>query len=157
MKGFYAKVFDYIFDKRMDLFQAMFYKLYEDFKGDEELFLKAWFEDYAKRKLLKYFPLWDLLEYYPEYVVRKRPVLRSYINTYWRFCLSPYRYPAKVRESMEFFGIKELNLQELKKRYRHMIKKYHPDIHTDKKSAHKHMLLINYHYQILLSCLNKAE
>lgn len=58
---------------------------------------------------------------------------------------------------MEFFGIKELNLQELKKRYRHMIKKYHPDIHTDKKSAHKHMLLINYHYQALLSYLNKAE
>ncbi|MFZ8863903.1 MAG: hypothetical protein ACO2PP_25825 [Thermocrinis sp.] len=63
-KGFYAKVFDYIFDKRMDLFQAMFYKLYEDFKGDKELFLKAWFEDHAKRKLLEYFPLWDLLEYY---------------------------------------------------------------------------------------------
>jgi hypothetical protein len=101
--------------------------------------------------------LWDLLEYYPEYLVRKRPVLRSYINTYWRFFLSLYRYPARVRESMEFFGIKELNLQELKKRYKQMIKKYHPDIHTDKKSTHKHMLLINYHYQVLLSYLNKAE
>jgi DnaJ-class molecular chaperone len=38
-----------------------------------------------------------------------------------------------------------------------MIKKYHPDGHTDKKSAYKHMLLINYHYQVLLSYLNKAE
>jgi len=43
------------------------------------------------------------------------------------------------------------------KRCRQMIKKYHPDVHTDKKSAHKHMLLINYHYQVLLSYLNKAE
>jgi DnaJ-class molecular chaperone len=38
-----------------------------------------------------------------------------------------------------------------------MIKKYHPDIHTDKKSAKKHVLLINYPYQVLLSYLNKAE
>jgi DnaJ-class molecular chaperone len=43
------------------------------------------------------------------------------------------------------------------KRYRNMIKKYHPDVHTDKKSSYKHMLLINYHYQVLLSYLNKAE
>ncbi len=157
MKGFYVKVFDYIFDKRLDLFQAMFYKLYEDFRGDEELFLRTWFEGYAKQKLLKYFPLWDLLEYYPEYVVRRKAVLKSYINTYWRFCHNPYRYPTKVKEAMEFFGMEELTLQELKKRYRQMIKKYHPDTHPNKKEAHRYMLLINYHYQVLLGYLNKAE
>ena len=156
MRGFYTKVFDYILDKRFELFQAMFYKLREEFRGEEDLLLKVWFEDYAKRKILEYFPLWDVLEYYPPYIVKKRRLIRSYINTYWRFCSRPYQYSAKIKEAMEFFQLEELNLYELKRRYRQLIKKYHPDVYPNKKEAHKQMLKINYNYQILLSYLDSV-
>ncbi|PMP90369.1 MAG: molecular chaperone DnaJ [Hydrogenobaculum sp.] len=55
---------------------------------------------------------------------------------------------------MKFFGLEELDEDRLKKAYRKMMKEYHPDKVKDKKISHEKTVLINYHYQVLLSYLN---
>lgn len=156
MKTFYYKVFDYIYKKRLELFQALFYDLYKGFGGKQEEFLKAWFEYYTVRKLLSHFPFEDIFAYYPKFAYERRSLLKSYIRTYWSFCQRPFRYPTKVQESMNFFGLRELSEDSLKRAYRKMVRSYHPDKHPDRSLAHKKMLLINYHYQVLLSYLKEA-
>lgn len=155
MKAFYFKVFDYIYRKRLELFQALFYDLYRSFDGRQEEFLRAWFESYTIRRLFKYFPIEDVLKYYPQFALRKRSLIASYVRTYWRFCQKPNLYPAKIKESMEFFKLEELNEKKLKTAYRRLVKLNHPDRNENKKVAHRRMLLINYHYQVLLSYIRR--
>ncbi len=157
MKTFYHKVFDYVYTKRLELFQSLFYELYRSFEDRQEELLQLWFERYTLRKLLKYFPLEDLVAFYPEYAVKKRSLILSYIKTYWKYCRVPRLYPAKVKESMDFFQLQEVSLPALKKAYRSMVRKYHPDTYPNRREAHRRMLLINYHYQVLLSYLREAE
>lgn len=157
MKTFYLRVFEYIYNHRLELFQSFFYDLYNSFNGKHEEFFKSWFEKYTLRKLLKYFPIEEIINYYPQYVTRKRNVVMSYIKTYWGFCEKPSLYTPKVRESMNFFGIKELTEKEVKRAYRRMVKAYHPDNLKDKTLAHKKMLLINYHYQVLLAYIRRLN
>ncbi len=155
MSAFYRLVMDYIYEKRLELFQATFYSLYNQYgvHNRTEDFMRSWFEGYTFRKLIKYFPIEDVLRYYPDYVRRKRRVIRSYVWAYWAFCKNPQRRPHKFRESLEFFGLDRLDPQSLKSRYRQLVKQYHPDTYPDRKEAHKKMLLINYHYQVLMSYL----
>ncbi|WP_254426292.1 J domain-containing protein [Pampinifervens florentissimum] len=155
MKTFYFRVFDYIYRKRLELFQSLFYDLYRSFDGKHEEFLKTWFESYMIKKLFKYFPIEDVITYYPQFALRKRSLVASYVKTYWRFCQKPNLYPAKIRESMEFFGLNSLNEQELKRAYRKLVKLNHPDKAEDKRVAHKKMLLINYHYQVLIGYIRR--
>lgn len=159
MKAFYKKVLDYIYDKRLEMFQAMFYSLYDQYGRSNSVdeFLKTWFDRYALKKLVNYFPFEDIADYYYSYVKTKRKIIKSYVTTYWSFYNNPYIRSSKLRESLEFFGMRDLDLKQLKKTYRNLIKKYHPDVYHDRKEAHKKMLLINYHYQVIISCLLYME
>lgn len=157
MKTFYYRVFDYLYNKRLELFQSFFYELYKSFEGKQEEFVKTWFENYTVKKLLKHFPSEDVLTYYPGFALEKRNVIKSYIGTYWNFCKRPSLYPAKIRDSINFFSLEELSEEQLKRVYRAMVKAYHPDKHPDKENAHKKMLVINYHYQVLLSYLSEVR
>ncbi|RME07899.1 MAG: molecular chaperone DnaJ [Aquificota bacterium] len=56
---------------------------------------------------------------------------------------------------MEFFKLEELSEKKLKTAYRKLVKLNHPDLAEDKKVAHRKMLLINYHYQVLLSYIRR--
>ena len=56
---------------------------------------------------------------------------------------------------MDYFGLKELNMKELKKVYREMVKKYHPDVYPDKKEGTMKTIEINHYYQILKTYIEK--
>ncbi len=157
MKTFYFKVFDYIYTKRLELFQSFFYELYKNFEGKQEELFKTWFENYTIKKALGYFPIEDVLKYYPQYALGKRNLILSYVKTYWSFCQRPALYPGKIKESMNFFGIESLTEKEVKKAYRRLVKENHPDRLGDKSLAHKRMLLINYHYQVLIGYIRRVS
>ncbi len=159
MKTFYYSVFDYFYEKRLSLFQSMFYTLYDKYgkNGNTEAFISEWFDSYTLSKLLRYFPLSDLIHYYSIYIKHKRKVIRSYIWTYWAFCQAPQKYTQKIKESMKFFNLEDIDEFQIKRRYRQLVKRYHPDVCKDRELAHKQMLLINYHYQVLTSYVESLK
>lgn len=150
---FLLKTIEFINNKRMELFQSMFYNLYEKYNGNPDMFVEDWFEKYAYYTLRKYLREDFFKEDFEEFYSKQKKILKSYIKAYWAFCNNPDAKPYYVKESMNFFNIKELNMQELKKVYREMVKKYHPDIYPDKKEGTLKMIEINHHYQILKAYL----
>ena len=52
---FLYKLLEFINDKRMELFQSMFYNLYEKYNRDSEKFIEDWFEKYTYITLRRFF------------------------------------------------------------------------------------------------------
>jgi hypothetical protein len=152
---FILKVIEFISNRRMDLFQSMFFNLYEKYNGDADKFVDDWFRYYTYSTLKSYFREEVFKEEFEEFFSSKRHVIKSYIKAYWSFCNDPDARPNHIKFAMDFFGIKELTMKELKRKYREMVKKYHPDINSDKKEATLKMMEVNHHYQILKAFLEK--
>ncbi|SMP00463.1 DnaJ domain-containing protein [Venenivibrio stagnispumantis] len=157
MRLFFYKVIDYIYSKQMELFQSMFFKLYREYNSDIDKFYNAWFENYTLNLMLKFFRKEEFYESYVLYNLRKKSIIKSYIKAYWSFCKNPEKYPYYIKEAMDYFGLKKLTKNELKKKYREFAKKYHPDLNKNKKEATLKMLEINHYYQILKSYVESED
>ncbi|MGC8588473.1 MAG: J domain-containing protein [Hydrogenobaculum sp.] len=153
--GFHEKIVDYIYQNRLSEFQSSFFNLYREYRYlNEEEFIKEWFDKFIIKTLYKYMPYTKLVECFDRYCSLRKNITKSYVSTYWRFCRNPKGFSSKISDSMKFFGLEELDEDRLKKAYRKMMKEYHPDKVKDKKISHEKTVLINYHYQVLLSYLN---
>ena len=156
--GFHDKVIDYVYQNRLSEFQASFFYLYKKYSNlGEEEFVKEWFDRFIIKTLCNYMPYSKLIECFDKYYMNKKNITKSYVSTYWRFCKIPKNFSSSIEASMKFLGIEELSEEALKKAYRSMMKKYHPDITKDKKLSHGKTVLINYHYQILITYLNQLK
>jgi len=49
------------------------------------------------------------------------------VKTYWDFCRNPRKHPVRISEALKFFGLEELDEEEVRKRYRELVRLYHPD------------------------------
>ncbi len=156
--SFHEKIVEYLYQNRLSEFQSSFFTLYDKYRYlDEEEFIKEWFDKFIIKTLYKYMPYSKLVECFDRYYSSKKSVAKSYVSTYWRFCRNPKVFSSKISNSMKFFGLEELNEENLKKAYRKMIKECHPDKLKDKKLSHEKTVLINYHYQVLLGYLNNLK
>jgi hypothetical protein len=135
----------------------MFYNLYEKYNRDSEKFIEDWFVKYTYITLKRFFKEDFFKEDVDLFFKKNINVLKSYIKAYWAFCNNPNSKPHYVKEAMNYFGLKELNMKELKKVYREMVKKYHPDVYPDKKEGTMKMIEINHYYQILKTYIEKLE
>lgn len=151
------KIVEFISHKRMDLFQGMFFKLFEKYDGDWDKFLDEWFEYHSYRILKEYFREEIFKEDLDRFYSERRDVIRAYIKAYWSFCLNPNKRSNNLKNAMEYFNIEELEESELKKRYREMVKKYHPDVNPDKAYANQKMIEINHYFQILKAYISKTK
>jgi hypothetical protein len=152
---FLYKLLEFINDKRMELFQSMFYNLYEKYDRDSEKFIEDWFEKYTYITLRRFFKEDFFKEDLDLFFQKNKNVLKSYVKAYWAFCNNPNSKPYYVKEAMDYFCLEELNMKELKKVYREMVKKYHPDVYPDKKEGTIKMIEINHYYQILKTYIEK--
>lgn len=154
--SFAERICDYLFENRLYQFQNNFYELYKEYKvlGEEE-FIKKWFDNFLIKSLYKYFSCSYILELFDIYITTKRVVLKSYVNTYWKYCDNPRLFQGKIKEALDFFGMENLSLKELQIKYRKLVKECHPDKALNKKEAHSKMITINYYYQILRSYLGE--
>jgi hypothetical protein len=156
--GFYDKVVDYVYQNRLSEFQSSFFRLYNEYCYlNEEEFIKEWFDKFIIKTLHKYMSYSKLVECFDSYCCSRKPITKSYVSTYWRFCKNPKSFSSKISSSMGFFGLEELTEESLKKAYRKMMKENHPDKIEDKKQSHENTVLINFHYQVLLSYLNNLK
>ncbi len=154
---FLMDIINFINNKRMEIFQAMFHKLYENYKGDLDGFIKNWFVEYSYGKLRIYFKE-DVFRDDFELFYRKRiNTIKAYIKAYWSYCSNPYKKPSSIKEAMLFFDLETLDEKELKKRYRSMVKMYHPDTNPDKKLANERLKEINHNYQMLVAYITKLK
>ena len=150
MSLFCRRVVEYMYEKRLDEFISSFYELYRLYSHmDEESFLRYWFDKRIIKNLVSHFPPSLIISSFEEFRNTKRNLLKTYVKTYWDFCRNPKKYPVRVEEAMEFFGLEEPSEKELKASYRRMVKKFHPDRVGKTKDSHKMMVKINYYYQIL--------
>lgn len=148
--SFYRKVVEHMYDIRLNQFISSFYELYRDYGHlGEERFLAEWFDKPIIRRLMPYFPPSVIISSLTELRVRKGHLFKTYVKTYWRFCKNPRVYPARVKEALNFFGLKELEEKALKSRYRELVRKSHPDRVGKTKESHMNMVKINYYYQVL--------
>jgi len=155
MKGFYIKVLEFMYEKRFNQFQSLFYDLFKNYEYiDEDSFISEWFDRFIIKKLIPYVPVSELHKSYREYSAKKRSLLKTYIRTYWQFCRNPRKYPAHISDAIEYFELKDLNAEELKSKYREKVKAFHPDRMGKREENHKEMVKINYYYQLLRSVLN---
>ncbi len=155
MRGFYIKVLEFMYEKRFNQFQSIFYDLFKNYENiDEDSFINEWFDRFVIKKLIPYVPPSELHRSYREYASKKRSLLKTYIRTYWHFCRDPKKYSASISEAVNYFGLKELNVRELRERYREKVKNFHPDMAGKTQNNHKEMVKINYYYQLLRSVLN---
>jgi len=64
-------------------------------------------------------------------------------------------YLTKIRNALELFGVNDINeFEKIKKEYRRLAKKYHPDLHRDKpeliqKIYHKKFMRVKESYELL--------
>ncbi len=155
MKGFYIKVLEFMYEKRFNQFQSLFYDLFKNYDHiDEDSFISEWFDRFIIKKLIPYVPPSELHRSYREYTAKRRSLLKTYIRTYWQFCKNPKKYPASIRDAMRYFELNDLNVSELKSKYREKVKAFHPDRAGRKEENHREMVKINYYYQLLRSVLN---
>ncbi|MFN3977646.1 MAG: DnaJ domain-containing protein [Sulfurihydrogenibium azorense] len=152
---FIVKIMEFINSKRMDLFQSLFFNLYEKYNGDADYFVEEWFRRYTYATLKTYFKEDLFRNDLDEFFNKNKNVIKAYVKAYWSFCNDPNARPHHIKVAMDFFGIKELSEKELKEKFREMVKLYHPDIHPNKKEATLKMMEINHHYQILKAFLEK--
>lgn len=156
--SFHERMVDFVYQNRLSEFQASFFSLYKHYSNlGEEEFVKEWFDKFIIKSLHKYMPYSKLVECFDKYCLSKKSITKSYVNTYWRFCRNPKAISSKLGDSMKFFDLEDLDEEKLKKAYREMIKKYHPDATKDKNLSHEKTVLINYHYQVLLAYLNQLK
>ncbi len=156
--GFHEKVIDYLYENRLSEFQSSFFTLYRQYAYlDEESFIKEWFDKFIIKALYKYIPYAKLVECFDNYRASKKPITKSYVSTYWKFCRNPRSFSSKISSSLKFFGIEELDEDFIRKAYRKMMKECHPDRLKDKKLSHEKTVLINYHYQMLLGYINSLK
>lgn len=155
MSLFMTKMVEFISHKRMELFQGMFLKLFEKYNGDWDRFVDDWFEKYSYHTLREFFVEDVFKEEFDKFYRKKKSTLKAYVKAYWSFCLNPNNKPHHIKTAMEFFNLEKLDEKELKKKYREMVKQYHPDIYPDKKVATRKMIEINHYYQILKAYINR--
>ncbi len=145
-----------MYENKMNQFLSSFHDLYRTYSHlDEELFFREWFERSIIRDLVYYFSPSAIVSSYEEFRRERIGLLKTYVKLYWRSCKNPAGYPVRVRDSLEFFGLEDLDEEELLKRYREMVKKHHPD--RAGKDGTKIMAKINYHYQVLRRYLSDGR
>lgn len=152
---FLKRVIEFINEKRVDVFQAMFYKLFKKYDGDLDRFINEWFMEYSYKTLNTYFNEELFKEDFEMFYRKKASTIRAYVRAYWSYCLNPYKKPQTVEIAMTFFDLKDLNEKELKRKYRNIVKIYHPDIYSDKKLANEKLKEVNHYYQILKAYIEK--
>ncbi len=150
MSSFCRKVIEYMYENRLNQFISSFYELYREYShlGEEE-FLREWFDRSIIRDLVFYFPPSTIISSFEEIRNSKRHLFRTYVKTYWDFCRNPKKHPVKIGEALRFFGLREFSEEEIKARYRELVRSYHPDRVGRSREAHMMMVKINYYYQIL--------
>ncbi len=148
MHRFCKKVIEHMYETRMEKFLSSFHDLYRAYGHlDEDVFFREWFERQVIRDLVYYFSPSAIVSSYEEFRRERMNLLKTYVRIYWRFCKNPASHPARIGESLRFFGLEELDEESLVKRYRELVRRYHPD--RAGKDSNKMMAKINYHYQIL--------
>ncbi|MEW6656318.1 MAG: DnaJ domain-containing protein [Aquificota bacterium] len=152
---FLKKVMEFINEKRIDIFQAVFYKLFEKYGGDLDRFIDEWFVEYSYKTLNAYFNEELFKEDFEVFYRKKANIIRAYVKAYWSYCLNPYKRPHSIEIAMSFFDLKDLDEKELKRKYRDIVKIYHPDIYSDKRSANEKLKEVNHYYQILKAYIAK--
>ena len=66
------------------------------------------------------------------------------------------KYSEEVKKSLEIFNLKDdFNEKELKKRYKELVKKYHPDLNKNYQKKDKNIKEINKSYSRLIKFLKK--
>ncbi len=156
MHRFCKKVIEYMYENKMNQFLSSFGDIYRVYSHmDEDRFFKEWFEREIIRGLIYYFSPSAILSSYEEFRSERVPLFKTYVRIYWRFCRNPDSYPARVRDAMKFFGLEELEEGLLVRKYREMVRKYHPD--RAGKSSERMMARINYHYQVLRRYLSERH
>lgn len=158
MSAFCRKVVEFMYENRLNQFISSFYELYERYSHlGEEGFMREWFYRSIIRDLVFYFPPSTIINSFEEIKTTKGHLLRTYVKTYWNYCKNPRKHPVRVEEALKFFGMNEVSEEELKKKYRKMVRDHHPDRVGRSKSAHMNMVKINYYYQILRRYLSDRE
>lgn len=72
-------------------------------------------------------------------------------------------YLAKVRNALELFGVNDISeFEQIKKEYRRLAKKYHPDLHRDKpeliqKIYHKKFMMVKESFELLEEYKNSRQ
>jgi hypothetical protein len=147
MSYFCRKVVEYMYDSRLNQFITSFQEIYSRYKYlDPETFFREWFDRFIIRELVFYFSPSALIRSFEEVKTKRARLYETYVKTYWSACR---KYPAKVEEAVRFFGLKELSEEELKSRYRKLVKRFHPDRAGKSQETHRNMVKINYYYQLL--------
>lgn len=147
MSAFCRKVVEYMYDMRFNQFISSFHDIYRRYSFlSAEDFFREWFDRSIIRELVFYFSPSALIRSFEEVRHRRSKIYEAYVKTYWSACR---RYPAKVEEAIRFFGLKELSEEAIKTRYRHLVRRYHPDRVGKTEEAHREMVRINYYYQVL--------
>ena len=150
MSAFCKKVVEYMYENRLNEFLSSFYELYMQYKHlGEENFFREWFDRSIIRQLVSYFPPSVLVPSFQEVKNTKGRLLRTYVKTYWEFCKNPRKYPVRIEEALKFFGLEELSEEALRKRYRELVRQFHPDRAGKRKETHMMMVKVNYYYQVL--------
>jgi len=148
MQRFCKKVIEYMYENRMNQFLSSYHDLYRIYSHlDEDMFFREWFERHIIRDLVYYFSPSAIVSSYEEFRRERIGILKTYVRLYWRSFNGEEKHPVRVRDSIRFFGLKRLDTRELIRRYREMVKKYHPD--RAGKEGNLVMARINYHYQVL--------
>ena len=88
---------------------------------------------------------------FPQYQVAQLLAILSLFFAHWRS-------PVLDRDAYEILGVpKDVNDADLKKAYRKLARKYHPDVNPDNKEAEKKFKEISAAYDILSSPEKRAE
>jgi hypothetical protein len=141
---------EFMYESKLNQFLSSFHEIYRAYKHmDSESFFQEWFDRNIIRDLVYYFPPSAIVSSYEDLKKHRLNLLKTYIRVYWRYGSSKQRYPAKVEEALRFFGLKELDKEQIIKRYMSMVKKFHPDSCSVGKNTHIKMAQINYYYQVL--------
>ena len=73
-----------------------------------------------------------------------------------RYIFEDKKYSEEVKKCLEIFNLKnDFNEKELKKRYKELVKKYHPDLNKNYQKKDKNIKEINKSYSRLIKFLKK--
>lgn len=149
-----------MYDSRLNQFISSFHEIQKRYGYlDADTFFREWFDRSIIRELVLYFSPSAIIRSFEEVKHKRENLYRTYVRIYWS--VSKKR-PAGVEEAIKFFGLKKITEEELKSRYREMVKRYHPDRAGKGAENHRKMVRINYYYQILRRyirdrCLQTSE
>ncbi len=147
MRRFCRKVVEYMYDVRLNQFFSSFPDIYRRYSSmSPEDFFREWFDRFIIKELVFFFSPSAIISSFEEVKGKRRVLYETYVKTYWS---AFRRYPARVEEAMRFFGLERLTEEELRSRYREMVKRFHPDKVGKTEEAHRRMVKVNYYYQVL--------